>query len=51
MSECTKNVSRVYPEGHKSPSGHNPAYRIRKQTLQALYEFIPRNLKELRYGG
>ena len=51
MSEGVINGDLVYPEGHKSPSGHNPAYRIRKQTLQALYEFIPRNLKELRYGG
>ena len=50
MSECVKNGGLVYPQGHKNPSRCNPA-GLREQTLRTLCEVIPRNLKELRYGG
>jgi len=51
MSECTKNVGPVYPEGHKSPSKCNPAHGLCEQTVRALDKAIVQNRKELRYGG
>ena len=51
MSECTKNVSRVYPEGHKRLFRCNPADGLRDQTARVLDKAIARNRKELGYGG
>lgn len=51
LSDCVKNVDRVYPEGRKIPSKCNPAYGIHEQTAGILDEIITRNWKELGYGS